>query len=340
VRRRAGAFGLAWADVAYADGGTETYLVGPEDPLELVRAVAEARAEAGFRCTALRPLPRLPDRAEVRPLGAEQSNSSFLAGGSLVLKVFRRPQDGPHPELEVNRHLAAAGFRHVPPLYGWVEHEGRAVALLQGFVPNAGDGWTWTLAHFRDPDYLAAVRLLGRVTAEMHAALARMEPPEPISAADARAWTGAVEAALDAFPQLPRGGLRARAAGFAELVGSPKVRVHGDYHLGQVLRTADRFVVLDFEGEPARPTAQRRAKASPLKDVAGMLRSFAYARHATGADAGWEERARRAFLDGYGGGFDPRALAALELEKALYELRYELAHRPEWARVPLAYLRG
>jgi trehalose synthase-fused probable maltokinase len=130
------------------------------------------------------------------------------------------------------------------------------------------------------------------------------------------------------------------------------IRHHGDYHLGQVLWTGERWVVLDFEGEPARPLAERRRKRSPLRDVAGMLRSFAYVASASQITNGiepppdWEARCRREFMDGYVGEVDSsliptgpaldRVLQIFELEKAVYELRYELDNRPDWVRIPVA----
>jgi maltose alpha-D-glucosyltransferase/alpha-amylase len=226
----------------------------------------------------------------------------------------------------------------------------------------------------------------------MHLALesARSDPdlaPQPIGNEDAAAWaSGTVEAVastsqkleaitgretgeardlIEAFLRLaPR--LSARASGFESLVGLSKTRVHGDFHLGQTLRTTHGdFVILDFEGEPQRAIAERRAKTSPLKDVAGMLRSFGYARGAAERDVGtsdsrsqteraslisWERLARRAFVDSYvnesrrgGAGYLPNsdddvrlALDAWELDKALYEVNYELNNRPDWLALPLA----
>ncbi len=232
---------------------------------------------------------------------------------------------------------------------------------------------------------LAALAELGRVTAELHLALASdsTDPafsPRTIRRDDVNAWRAGANARLDrllthlAATLRDRPGsaqsLAQRAIGRSEALraiighfeiladaGVAKTRVHGDYHLGQVLKTAVSWVVIDFEGEPLRPIAERRALHSPLKDVAGMLRSFNYARHAAersgavGADT-WEVAARRAFLGAYceraragGARFLPgsgeavsRALAALEVEKALYELEYELGNRPDWAEIPLRAL--
>jgi maltose alpha-D-glucosyltransferase/alpha-amylase len=231
------------------------------------------------------------------------------------------------------------------------------------------------------------MKLLGETTAELHLELARTTTnrdfsPEPIVQEDISGWEREVEvslakveerlrrfnahdadsallveAFLDAVPQL-----EARAMGFDRLIGTSKIRVHGDYHLGQTLRTPDgQFVILDFEGEPSRPIAERRAKMSPLKDVAGMFRSFNYARGVTERSAParshdhsslvtWERETRDAFLGGYlvrardgharflpDSAEDVReALAAWELHKALYEILYELDNRPAWMVLPLA----
>ncbi len=241
---------------------------------------------------------------------------------------------------------------------------------------------------------------LGALTGRLHRALASARPghplaPEPISATDVATWTDGMldqlrrvgDALQAGLPGIPAP-LRERAErvsadgarladelrGLDALTASPvmKARVHGDYHLGQVLRTADGFAILDFEGEPARSLAERRAKQCVLKDVAGMLRSFAYAgqvalarhleaspHHARLAERlrpwaeAWEEGVRTAFVDAFLGeavrpgeptlvpaereGFD-RALRAYELDKAVYELGYELANRPAWVPVPLVAL--
>ncbi|HET8576934.1 MAG TPA: putative maltokinase [Methylomirabilota bacterium] len=240
-------------------------------------------------------------------------------------------------------------------------------------------------------DLLAEVHELGAVTGGLHAALASDASlpafaPEPITRADAERWARGLVAELDrlsadlaaASARRPEGAASAlrplveararieRAADDLFLLAegaTHKIRCHGDYHLGQVLKTAESFVVIDFEGEPARPLEERRAKHCPLRDVAGMLRSFDYAVHASLAarPAGqherlqpwleaWERLAARAFLEGYmmAAGKSPvrllppsaeavrRARAAFELEKACYELRYELNNRPDWISIPLA----
>lgn len=313
---------------------------------------------------------------------AEQSNTSIRFGDALILKLFRRLQFGPNPDVEVGWLLTEhSAFRGTPRVAGSAEYvsaDGRtaSLALLQEFVANVGDAWSTTVARLRDvvqggdpSDSLASIARLGATTADMHLALAGGEgdfAPEPIGSADSAAWRGAihdeVKAACEALAQrqiaIDPGALTQRADGVASLEGSPKIRHHGDYHLGQVLERADgEFVVIDFEGEPAKPLAQRREKRSPLRDVAGMLRSLDYARHAAvravsptegsvRADA-WYRSAREAYLHAYLGRVRAErpdlvpteigpALAALELEKAAYEVLYELNNRPAWLPIPLA----
>jgi maltose alpha-D-glucosyltransferase/alpha-amylase len=336
--------------------------------------------------------------AESRVSSAQQSNSSIVYGTSVILKVFRRISPGINPEVELGRFLTTrTSFRNMPLLLGewsYLAAAGgpRSLAVAQSFVPNIGDGWSHILQSLRSPSTAGPhdARRLGELTADLHLALesARSEPdlaPEPILPDDAADWTNSVVRAvrstatalesvayretgdtrelIDAFLSLaPR--LSAQASGFERLIGRSRTRVHGDYHLGQTLRTVDGdFVILDFEGEPQRPIEERRAKTSPLKDVAGMLRSFGYARGAaeremsdrTGSPdraplIAWERAARLAFIDSYveesrrgGAGYLPtsdddirQALAAWELDKALYEVNYELNNRPDWLALPLA----
>ena len=336
-----------------------------------------------------------PDALPARRHAGEQSNTSVILGGGLVLKTLRRPQPGLNPDLEITRFLTTrTPFRHVPRLAGWVEYEGAdgpaTLAVLQEFVANAGDGWKHVLTALRErlaagsgpaaPDPLIEdVRRLGAITGGLHAALASdgTDPdfaPEPITSSDVARWAAHIRRDVhgaDVQGLLGDGLALADSVGrtlrsLEALVGTVKIRSHGDYHLGQVLKTEDGFAIIDFEGEPARPLAERRTKQSPLRDVAGMLRSLDYAAHAVafGLPAAereaalvgltaWETLARRAFLQGYRSiaGASPAALippseaalteacAAFELEKACYELRYERDNRPDWVAIPLAGVR-
>jgi maltose alpha-D-glucosyltransferase / alpha-amylase len=339
------------------------------------------------------------------------SNSIVTLGDRVFLKAYRRIRKGVNPEVEIGRFLTeVAQFPNCVPLAGVIEHkdaEGAVstLALLQAYVRNQGDGWTYTLeylARFLDtqralveaaPDvhgaYLALIHTLGVRTAELHVAFSKgmNDPafaPEPATEQDFANWTQRVRddataslellarradgltgvAAADARTLLARGDdLMARInALHAPESGMIKTRHHGDYHLGQVLISKNDFIITDFEGEPARSLEERRAKHSPIRDVAGMVRSFSYAAGAAlgrtvespedeaklgPLAADWETETRATFLSAYdevarSAGLyayeaDMRALLELfEIEKALYELRYELNNRPDWVRWPLA----
>ena len=368
---------------------------------------------------------------------AEQSNTSILYGGKLIMKLFRRLQPGENPDTEIGRFLTeVAHFNRIAPFVGDLRSvtasgEPTTLGMLQGLVANEGDGWEWTLeelgrfydsvancpapadlgrpasflsdapvprdAHEHAGLYLDAAALLGRRTAEMHLALATAtnDPAfaaEPFTAADLTADAARVSTqvatALDALKRgmskLPdatadrviddaamllsrRRDLLAATQRYA--AGDParyghRTRIHGDYHLGQILRAKNDFVILDFEGEPARSLEERRRKQSPLKDVAGMLRSFSYAAFAGLARFAqrrpeaartvepwaqlWANAVASTFLTSYRRVLvaDPTLLPEASiaqsmldvnlLEKALYELQYELNNRPDWVRIPLA----
>jgi len=321
-------------------------------------------------------------------LQAQSTNTSVQLGERLFLKCYRRVRPGVHAELEIGRFLTeTAHFKHCVPLAGTVEYvasggEPAALALLQAYVPNQGDGWSYTLAYLErflkaprtdEPHgaYLTLVQTLATRTAELHRALATPSGnpafgPEPLTAQEMAAWKQRVrEEAAATFARLekstPLDPVLARIdACPAAAKATFKTRHHGDYHLGQVLLANNDFVIIDFEGEPSRPLAESRRKRSPLRDVAGMLRSFSYAKGAvlarTAAEPGgerraevldaWEAAARQAFVAAYadatrGAGLyesfdDVRGLLELaEIEKLLYELRYELDNRPAWLHIPL-----
>ena len=362
---------------------------------------------------------------------AEQSNNSVVFGERLILKVFRRIEEGINPELEVGRFLTEkTNFAQIAPLAGSLEYrrdrgEPVALAVLQGYVPNQGDAWQYTLttlAHYLkamevpasgDPPalphnlmqlssmdlpeaairtigaYLDSARLLGRRTAELHTALAsdptdQAFAPERISPQDQRSIYQSLNALALRSLELLRSQLKrlpddakdeanrvlelepriaqALRAFLARRLTTTRIRVHGDYHLGQVLYTGHDFVIIDFEGEPTRTLYERRLKRLAMRDVAGMLRSFSYASQAalrseqlqaelrprTEAWARfWVDAVSAAFLRSYltsagNASFVPQTTEGLDLqlstmllEKALYELRYELNSRPDWVRIPL-----
>ncbi len=309
-------------------------------------------------------------------MSAEQSNTSIVFGDACILKLFRRVQPGANPDVEVTRALADAGSPHVARPLAWVEDEvdgqSTTLGLLQVFARGATEGWAMATASVRDlfaeadlhadevgGDFAAESERLGSATAEVHALMAQALPassagPEQVAGA-VRQLHARLDAAMEVVPELERlaGAIRAsydRLAARTEPVAVQ--RVHGDYHLGQVLRTQDGWVLLDFEGEPARPLAERTALMSPLRDVAGMLRSYDYAARHLLAERGddpqlayraaeWAERNRQAFCDGYAraAGKDPRdeavLLRAFELDKAVYEVVYEARNRPSWLPIPV-----
>jgi len=308
-------------------------------------------------------LATLPERR----LGVQQSNTSVAFGERLILKVYRLLEPGINPEVEVNAFLTRVGFTDAPALVGSATYlvggESHAAGMIQELVPSMGDGWSWLLDRLAaTPDgpaeALAGIAEIGRLTAALHAALAS-RPAEPgfparLATEDERsAWSGGatrqLEGALRALTGTERLRLSAiapRIAAQLEAIGAGAVaqisRIHGDYHLGQLLRTPDGFAVIDFEGEPARTLVERRAPASPLRDVAGMLRSLDYVAHTANRDGlpDWLRDARAAFLDAYGGisAADLPLLAAYELEKACYEVVYEANNRPNWTWLPLEAL--
>ena len=304
------------------------------------------------------------DELAERRLTVEQSNTSVVLGDRLILKVYRLIEPGINPDLEVSAFLTEAGFRDTPAVAGGLEYHPdagspSAAAMLQSFVPSAGDAWEAMLeALARDPAGATSMAAtIGELTARMHAALASRpaDPAFPTRVAtvdDTARWRASAEAQLaqaiasvsgedhDRLVELaPR--VRARLADAFGLATGDEIvtRVHGDYHLGQLLaRTDGGFSIIDFEGEPARPLAERRGPTSPLRDVAGMLRSLDYAgrtaeRTAQLAAAEWLPYAREAFLGAYGA--RGPLLDAFELEKACYEIRYEASNRPSWLWLPM-----
>ena len=311
-----------------------------------------------------------------RVMGAEQSNTSVVYDEHYILKLFRRLQPGLNPDLEMTHALAEAGSPHIASplasLEGDVDGQPTTLGMLQCFLRGSSEGWAMATASVRDlfgeadlhadevgGDFASESERLGAATAQVHALLAQSLPSSLAgpgeSAATARQLHARLNAAAAVVPQLEPFTATLRQA--YDAVGAlsdpvPVQRIHGDFHLGQVLRTQDGWVLLDFEGEPARPLAERTALMSPLRDVAGMLRSFDYAaRHLLAEHPGeqhlsyraneWAERNRNAFCDGYAAaaGTDPRhhevLLRAFELDKAVYELVYEARNRPTWIAIPL-----
>jgi trehalose synthase-fused probable maltokinase len=312
---------------------------------------------------------------EARQISAEQSNTSVVFDDELILKVFRRLEAGINPELELLRFLTERGFENIAQLAGWYAYTGRpmdaTLGILQRFVANGRDGWEFALETLGDEAFLTSLHRLGAVTGQMHTLLGSdsNDPsfcPEQPSSESLGLLTATIDDEIEAiFVELPDTDdvepIRGRGEEVREQLrllthaGSSGrvIRTHGDYHLGQTLWKGNDWTILDFEGEPARTLVERRRKRSPLRDVAGMLRSFAYAATAAeltrAADVpeDWEERARERFLESYletvdqallppGEAAIERLLAVFELEKAVYELRYELDNRPDWVGIPVA----
>ena len=309
---------------------------------------------------------------DARSVGAEQSNTSIVFDDELILKVFRRLEPGINPELEMLRFLTEHGFPNIAALGGWYAYSGgptgATLGILQEFVQGGRDGWALGIGEMESApeQFLARLRRLGEVTGEMHTVLGSdaNDPafcPETPSVEALGLLTATVDEEIEhVFLALPEDNeLLEPIVGRGEEVreqlrmlthaGSPgkAIRTHGDYHLGQTMWAEDDWVILDFEGEPARSLTERRRKRSPLRDVAGMLRSFAYLAIASGGSHDWEEQARSTFLEGYletvdatllpsGQAAIDRMLSVYELEKAVYELRYELDNRPEWVSIPVA----
>ncbi|MDS4026438.1 MAG: maltose alpha-D-glucosyltransferase [Candidatus Contendobacter sp.] len=413
VRARMGLLYGAFADERFCQ-----YLVGM-----IGRGARLPLGQGWLRFSATRRFAELagdaPESLPAKRLALDSSNTTITFGDRLLMKAYRRMRPGINPELEMGRFLTEIAFPNIAPLAGALEYENEGgdyttLVLLQGFVANQGDAWSFTLDYLKrfltdcveQPNVVreagekahAVYRLfagtLGQRTGELHRALAQTtgDPafdPEPITATDMAQWSEHIRMEVETtFERLEqargqlsepvrslteqvlklRGVISARMAPVETLAPQAmKTRYHGDYHLGQVLVARDDVILIDFEGEPSRSLAERRVKHSPLRDVVGMLRSFDYAAHAalrqatadgTGDRAtflpqvsDWEQQTRMAFLEGYVAAVgdspsypaDPeQAKALLELftlEKACYELRYELDNRPDWVEIPLGGLR-
>ncbi|MFI6641133.1 maltokinase [Streptomyces sp. NPDC050504] len=310
----------------------------------------------------------LADRATVpgglaaRLLDAEQSNTSLVYGDAYILKVLRRVQPGTNPDLELPLALAGQGCREVPAPVAWFEADcGRepcTLGVFQPFLRGSRDGWLLAgRALDAGRDFTAEAAALGRATARVHTALAAALPTTTLGRAQVRMLAAGLTARLAAAaqavpalqpyaPALRTGYDRLEALGERGRAWRAQ-RVHGDLHLGQTLRTPDGgWALIDFEGEPARPLAERRGPQPPARDVAGMLRSFDYAaRRDHTWHQEWSERCRTAYCAGYAeaSGTDPRdepeLLRAYETDKAVYEVLYEARNRPDWLPVPMAAVR-
>jgi maltokinase len=362
---------LAAARIGRAAGGPLNGRVvyeGLHDPLLAELLLTRLRSSDAAGSLRFDRASEVPAGLTGRLLGAEQSNSSLVYGDAYILKILRRVLAGPHPDLELPLALAAQGCERVPAPVAWFKAvnstaEGRGgsgqsltLGVLQPYLRGSKDGWQLALGALAEGrEFTGEARELGRATAEVHIALAAALPTVTLDARQTGLLAAAMTERLDVaaravpglLPYVP--GLRAAFEALAGLdtTGRPAQRVHGDLHLGQTLRTPEgTWSVIDFEGEPARPLDERRGLQPPVRDVAGMLRSFDYAaRSHEPWRADWAARCRSAYCDGYAAaaGTDPRAepelLRAYETDKAVYEVLYEARHRPDWLPVPMAAIR-
>jgi maltokinase len=311
-----------------------------------------------------------------RVLSGEQTNSSLVYDDRFILKLFRRLIDGMNPELEMHRYLATEGFTAIAKPLGWIDGPGCTLGVLQPYYPGSLTGWEVAVVSVDEAfdagdrelsslgnDFAAHASRLGALTADMHIALAKAQ--DTVTAEEAglaqmnQRMVAHLHGVIAEVPRLEPYGPDIEELFSAAVRTATRLRlqrIHGDYHLNQVLRTGDGdWIVIDFEGEPVRSLAERRRLATPLRDVAGMLRSFDYVASHPLLErpdlAGLEQRAREwttrnqaAFLNSYveragPAGLLPDAyrpvLLAWVVDKAVYEVRYDARYRPEWLPIPL-----
>ncbi|QKJ19150.1 maltokinase N-terminal cap-like domain-containing protein [Microbacterium hominis] len=359
-----------------------TFVDGPFDPAyaaALLRLIVDGERgsgpqadAAGHRAPAVGDIPVPGPASRAHVMAGEQSNTSLVYrgdGDEVICKIYRQPQPGVNPDIELSSALAAAGSAHVPRAVGWVDAHwpdsatahgsvSGSLAFAQEFLPGVQDAWRVALRAAADgAEFTAEAAGLGAATAETHAILAQLFPTRDADADDrartVQTWRRRLSIAIAEVPEIREleEGIESVYRAGTEGAWPALQRIHGDLHLGQVLHVADRgWILVDFEGEPLRPIAERRRGDLALRDVAGVLRSFDYVAGSLRQDAGphgaddaraWARAARRAFLGAYvdASGIDLAAarplLTALELDKAVYEAIYEARNRPTWTPIPV-----
>jgi maltokinase len=355
---------LGHARIGESDGRTAFDALYSEDACRALLALIQGGAERGDLRFIPEPGTDIAPDSSVRVMDVEQSNTSVVFDTSAILKLFRRVVPGMNPDLELGRALGRAGSPHVAHLLGAIESSDASLATLTAFAAMAADGWAMAVASTRDlianpelppedagGDFAGEAFRLGEAVASVHADLGE-ELGREVAQPDVPHLLERMRVSIAAAPDLER--YEKAVVDVLSKAGLPTIvqRIHGDLHLGQALRTPENWILIDFEGEPGQPIPERTRPDSPMRDVAGMMRSFDYAAHQllvdrrddeelTALATAWGTRNQAAFCDGYAAttGIDPREhadlLAAYELDKALYEVAYETKYRPNWRWIPM-----